>query len=284
MYVHLNEIVKTHKPIQYKLKTHIAGIGGLNKRLNALLKMSYKVYPRTSLFIKKNTWQSDKVKVTASTVSEWVRKEVFTQKNLGINSFRSSFTTYYLFKLNNKSRFIMAQRMRTSADKLYRSYNKIHTSPEDLVQVKIEPGMDLLARASVGTDESNAYVIKDNDNRVVVKRERDSEYEELHGITRAIPVIAPTSAQNKQNDIRVSNPVNVHVRKRERFKKWYSNSDNKKKHNERVNEYSRSPRVYAMRIIRELNNKKIKFENLNKSTIEKYKIEIKDGVYQSGVL
>ena len=174
--------------------------------------------------------------------------------------------------------------MRTSADKLHRSYNKIHTSPEDLVQVKIEPGMDLLARASVGTDESNAYVIKDNDNRVVVKRERDSEYEGLPGITPAIPVIAPTSAQNKQNDIRVSNPVNVHVRKRERFKKWYSNSDNKKKHNERVNEYSRSPRVYAMRIIRELNNKKIKFENLNKSTIEKYKIEIKDGVYQSGVL
>jgi hypothetical protein len=47
---------------------------------------------------------------------------------------------------------------------------------------------------------------------------------------------------------------------------------------------ARSPRVYAMRIIRELNKGKIKFENLNKSTIEKYKIEIKNGVYQSGVL
>ena len=82
--------------------------------------------------------------------------------------------------------------------------------------------------------------IKDNDNRrVVVKREESLD------IRPAIPIIKPASVHNKSNqeNERETNIVNVHERKRARFKTWYGNSDNKKKHNERVKEYSKKPRV-----------------------------------------
>ena len=120
--------------------------------------------------------QGSNSKASASTISEWVRNEVYKEKNVGINTFRTSFATYCLPILNNYGKYIMAQRMRTSIEKSHRSYYKIHSSPEDSVKAKIEAGIDLQSRASLGTDKDNAYVIRDKDiHRPVVKREPGSE-------------------------------------------------------------------------------------------------------------
>ena len=75
---------------------------------------------------------------------------------------------------------------------------------------------------------------------MVVKRE------ESPVIRPAIPIVTPASVHNKPNEEneRETNIVHVHERKRSRFKTCYSNSDNKKKHNERVNEYSKKHLCY----------------------------------------
>ena len=280
-----NEIVKTHKPIKYELAVSLPGLSQLNKRLNKFLKESYRDYPRKSLFIKKNTIQGSQAKASASTVSDWIRKEVFKEKNLGVNSFRSSFATYYLPILNNYGKYLMAQRMRTSVEKLYRSYFKIHSSPEDLVKVKIDPEMALQTKAQVGTTSDNAFLVRENMNynRIKVKKEPGLEDEQV--VTPAVPYERPGRPSNAT---RPTTPhivkKTVHEKKRERFKNWYKDADNKKKHNERVNKHSKKPEVYARRIVRELNNKATNIQNVNKSTIEKYKIEMKDGEYISGLL
>ena len=62
-------------PIKYELAVSLPGLSQLNKRLNKFLKESYRDYPRKSLFIKKNTIQGSQAKASASTVSDWIRKD-----------------------------------------------------------------------------------------------------------------------------------------------------------------------------------------------------------------
>ena len=82
----LNEVVKEHKPITYSLNS--PAILQLNKRLCELLKMSFRTYPRTHLFINANGWQNQKLSpVTAPTVSIWLRKYISTKKILASTHF-----------------------------------------------------------------------------------------------------------------------------------------------------------------------------------------------------
>eukprot|EP00802_Teleaulax_amphioxeia_P011998 Tamp_12036.p3 GENE.Tamp_12036~~Tamp_12036.p3 ORF type:complete len:121 (-),score=7.95 Tamp_12036:837-1199(-) len=83
----------------------------------------------------------------------------------------------------------MAQRMRTSVEKLYRSYFKIHSSPEDLVKVKIDPEIALETNALVGTTSDNAFLVRENMNynRIKVKKEPGLEDEQV--VTPAVPKI-----------------------------------------------------------------------------------------------
>ena len=97
--------------------------------------------PRKYVFISKNSWSKydpSKPPIKATTVSNWVR-ELYPGKNLGIDGFRSSFVSYYLPQMNNTEKKVMATRMRTSVNVMYRSYLKLdYTSTDNLPRVKPE--------------------------------------------------------------------------------------------------------------------------------------------------
>jgi len=248
-----NEIKKLHKPLSYNLKTDTPVLSGFNKKLNELIKKSYKTYPRDNVIIGKTEWNSGKRPVTAGTASNWLLN-IYKNKNLGVNTFRSSFVSYYNDQMNNAQKKQMATRMRTSTFQIDQSYRKIVKAPEDLVKVKIEPGLELEARASIGTSRDTAYRIGED----------NTEY-----IRPAIPIreaVAPAMKQKKEI-------VNKHEKKRKAFQTWYKKEENKKKHDKAVKERSKQPKTYIKRYIRELNAGAVSINNIQQSTIDKYGIK-----------
>lgn len=249
-----NQIMKGHSPISYNLNSKY--IEGLNKRLNKLLKYSYKTYPRQHLFINQLSYEKGNyVKVSGDTVSKWV-SNLLDNKNIGVNGFRSSFVSYYLPKMNNSQKTIMAFRMRTSVNIMSRSYYKQYTSPDELIKVKIEPDLALETNTSVGTSKENAFNINDDtlSNR---KKYQDIELS---------PDILNVPAQK----------LTKYERRKVNFDKWINKDDNREKHRERVKQHSKSDRVYALRIVRELNNGLQDYKKIKPETINKYEIKIND--------
>jgi hypothetical protein len=257
-----NQEIKGHSPISYNLNSKY--IEGLNKRLNKLLKYSYKTYPRKNLFINQLSYQKGKyVKVSGDSVSKWV-SDLLDNKNMGVNGFRSSFVSYYLPKMNNSQKTIMAYRMRTSVNIMSRSYYKQYTSPDDLIKVKIDPDMPLEANTSVGTSKNNAFNIND-DTMPNNKKNKDIE---LSPDILNVPKIKLTKYERRK--------VN--------FEKWINTGNNREKHRERVKEHSKTDRVYALRIVRELNNGIQDYKKIKPETIKKYQIKINDeGRYYSDI-
>jgi hypothetical protein len=258
-----NEVVKEHKPISYTLNS--PAIIQLNKRLCELLKMSYKLYPRTHIFIAANGWQNQKLTpVTAPTVSIWLRKYI-SSKNIGIDTFRSSFVSYYFPKFNNRQRYVLKTRMRTSMDIMMRSYLKFYSSPDDLANVKIEPSDELLNVVDQGTSNLNAiYANYDDQNE---------------NNTDDIQNQPDVSNENNMNLPQLPNDpieeVDIQEKRRDYFKKWYQQEENKEKKKKKL----RDPTTYAARYINELNNGKQSYEKLHPNTIAKYNIKVKDGIY-----
>lgn len=252
----LNEVVKEHKPLSYNIDSK--AISGLNKRLNTLLKYSYKTYKRPHMFIGKDKWNSQKLeKVSPSTVSDWLR-EVLETKNIGIDGFRSAFVSYYYPKFNNRQKAIMKTRMRTSRDILERSYLKHYTSPDELIKVKIEPNIELIANTSAGTTKETGIIVYDNNKQNKSKEEK-----------RILPI----------NEEKTIDTKDTHTRKQKNFQKWYEKKENKEKHLDKVRQHSKKISVYQSRILRELNNGKMDFKRLQPTTIDKYGIKVKDGIY-----
>jgi hypothetical protein len=253
-----NEIVKEHEPFSYSISSK--PIEGLNKRLNKLLKYSYKTYPRKHLFIGLKAWEQQNLKpVSHDTVSEWVRN-ILPNKNLGIDGFRKSFVSYYYKKFNNMQVSIMAKRMRTSKQEIQRAYYREYTTPDELIKVKIEPDLELQARVSSSTTKETAFIVDDEPrNRPIMRA----------SVAIAVPKVPSREpAQSTQN------------RKKANFQRWYANPVNKVKHTNRVNEVSKQPITYAKRYIRELNSGKLDFNRMSPITIEKYKIvQLANGKY-----
>lgn len=125
-----NEVKKNHQPIEYEIKTSNKELDILNKKLSDLLKYSYRKYPRRYVFVGKKVDKTDTLpKLKAKTITEWVR-DMYVNKNLGIDGFRSSYVSYYLQRMNNLEKKVMATRMRTSIDIMYRSYLKLPSISE----------------------------------------------------------------------------------------------------------------------------------------------------------
>jgi len=119
-----NEIKKDHKAISYNLNINIPILDKLNKRLSDLLIKSYNIYPRKYLFVGRKNWNSQNLRqIEPSTIATWLRT-LLDNKNIGVDGIRSAFASYYIPKLNNAGRKIMAYRMRTSVDMIHRSYFK----------------------------------------------------------------------------------------------------------------------------------------------------------------
>jgi hypothetical protein len=254
----LNEVVKEHKPISYSLNS--PAILQLNKRLCKLLKMSFQTYPRTHLFINANGWQNQKLTpVTAPTVSIWLRKYI-TTKNIGIDTFRSSFVSYYFPKFNNRQRYVLKTRMRTSMDIMMRSYLKFYTSTDELAKVKIEPSDELLLLADQGVNSNNAIGVPEN-----AEEDDENDNVELNNVNNEpnLPQLPNGPVEN----------VDIQEKRRDYFKKWYLNDANKEKKKQKL----RDPSTYAMRYVNELNSGKLKYEKLHPNTITKYNIKLSDG-------
>lgn len=91
-----NEIKKRHNAFSYVIKTDTPVISGFNKKLNELIKYSFKTYPRDSVLIGKSSWEKKDLKaISAGTAATWLR-DIFKNKNLSVNTFRSSFVSYYV--------------------------------------------------------------------------------------------------------------------------------------------------------------------------------------------
>lgn len=249
-----NNNKKKHKPLKYKLDA--IPILGFNKRLNDLLIESFSNYPRLSLFIKKDTWNSQLLTpVNEATVSEWIRK-LLPNKTLNIGTFRSSFVSYYYPKFNNQQKKLMTVRMRTSIDEINRAYLKFYNNPDTLAKVKIEPSTELLEKTKSGQIDTPIII-----NNVKIKQE-------------------PTEEIIQSNTPLIIQPViNIQDRRRENAKKWYSNPDNKERHKNKVKEHSKLSSTYRRRFIRELNSGVMDFNRIKPETKEKYNIKFENGIY-----
>jgi hypothetical protein len=237
-----NEIKKLHVPIEYELKTSNSSLDGFNLRLSNLLRESYYTYPRRYVFLAKNSWGKNRVsdrQVKPETVSNWVRN-IYNNKNLGIDGFRSSFVTYYLPKMNNLEKKVMATRMRTSVATMYRSYLKfIYTSSDTLVRVKEEPDAKLDAQAAMGKDRAGAVDVDKRPEAAI----------DIYNLQNDL-----------QNNSRIRPPLQIPQRgknNRENFKTWYKKPGNKEKHADNVMKYAKNntEKIYAQRMVRELNKK-----------------------------
>lgn len=252
MYFIFNSIVKEHKPLRYQLNS--SAMKQLNAKLCNLIKFSLKTYPRRYLFVNiKNGYEKYNYKqITPATVSSWLRT-IFDNRNVGIDVFREAFVSYYFPKFNNRERHIMKTRMRTSIDILLRSYLKIYTTNDELVKVKIEPGIDLIEKTNKGINDLSAiYVENIDDNHAY---------------------------NNANNDIVINKIIDtkdINAIRRDNFKKWYAKDENR----ERLKKRDTNPSTYARRYVRELNNGKMLIENIQEDTLKKYKIEKNtNGIY-----
>jgi hypothetical protein len=219
-----------------------------------LLKYSYNTYKRKSLFLQKNEWGSNQKGVSSAAVRKWISLLV-PNKNIGVNTFRSSFVSYYFPKWNNRQRNVMAIRMRTSMSQIMRSYLKFYTDPDVLAQVKIEPDDELVHRVARGRSQNDRY---DVDDEEVVQQNN----EEIRNIE-----------MNEANEVDGINENEIDYRKRRQdsFKKWYQNEANREKHK------NRTKAAYGARYIRELNKGIIDFSKMTKETKDKYNIKRKEG-------
>ena len=141
-----NQVLKEHEPIEYIIKS--TAIQGLNNRLCKLLNYSQKTYPRKHLFIRADYWPLKRIeKIKHTSVSSWVRN-LIPKKNIGIDTFRSAFVSYYYPKFNNQQKNVLKIRMRTSTQLLLRSYLKVYHSEDVLAKVKIEPEDNIVPAGS----------------------------------------------------------------------------------------------------------------------------------------
>jgi hypothetical protein len=265
-----NEIKKGHWPLKYQIKS--AHIPDLNKRLCNLLRYSIKTYDRPFLFVNSKLWSRNRYeKVSHTTVSIWVRNLITehnngTNKNIGVNVFRSAFVSYYFPRFNNRGRNVLRVKMRTSTDMILRSYLKIYHNTDVLAKVCVNPGDDLLARAARGNCKGNEIIIRDSRRRVNRGNQKSVKVER-----KIVPKI----------DLKEKQIQDAHTLRKRLFDKWFGIYENRKQ----FLKNQRHPRTYAKRYVRELNSGKKDFDKLRRLTIFLYKIfKNNQGKYYSKLL
>ena len=236
---------KQHKPLLYKLNAK--PLQQFNKRLNNIIIQSLTDFPRTHLFVSPSTLKP----VKDTTIAEWL-KNLFPDKNLGVNTFRSSFVSYFYPKSNNREKEIMRIRMRTSRQELERAYLKHYSSPDILSRVKLEPTDELLSSASVGTTSNPLYV--DNDG------ERFNDYPRSSRVNVDIP-----------NQVRRKSDVPIREQRIANSRKYYAN--NKEKHLEYMKSYDKDPKVIKRKYVRDLNSGQLEWSKIKEATKQKYDLK-----------
>jgi len=176
VYLILNEIKKRHDPIEFNLTQ-------LSPQLADILKESYELYPRKPLFasVKDNEYVKKQVK-TLSTNLIKIFSNDYPDKNVGVNAIRSSYYSYRN-KLSVQSGTILpytikkqiALQMRTSVDRLERSYLKLYNYQNSLFHPAYpnQPPAEQLRipepRTIRPTDKTNIYHKKLEKNKAYIR-------------------------------------------------------------------------------------------------------------------
>lgn len=255
-----NNDKKKHQPISYTLTS--TAIKGLNNRLCKLLKYSYKTYPRPYVFISRTGWISNLNKISPETVSGWL-KDLLPNKNIGINGLRSAFVSYYWNKMNNRQKQILINRMRTSKKEIETNYLKQYSDTDTLAKVKVEPSEDLISKTTIATDKQTAWEVEDDGVKSAKTKTKSN-------ININKPTVKPVQSTYKK--------------KKQTFKEWYSIPENAELHKKRMRENNNKIDVVARRYVRELNDGKLDYNKMLKSTKDKYKLKLKHGLYYSELI
>ena len=136
IWIYYNTIKKNHKPIEFNLNDAV--IKSYSKKYVELLIdtiiESVNDYPRKYLFI--NT----KNEPYAEKSLQRMLYDLMKDKNIGVNSLRSSYASYWLPRCNANQVQRMAYLMRTSAAMLYKNYlKKTNEEPEEEEPPKTAP-------------------------------------------------------------------------------------------------------------------------------------------------
>jgi len=240
---------KQHKPLSYRLNAK--PILEFNKRLNKIILQSISDFPRTHLFISPSSLKP----VKDTTIAEWL-KNLFPDKNLGVNTFRSSFVSYFYPKSNNREKDIMRIRMRTSRQELERAYFKQYTSPDVLVKVKLEPTDELFESVSTGTTT----------NPLMVSEEFDNDYRRVRPYSNSPQVNVDVPRQSRKK-----NDVSIREQRIANSRKYYA--DKREQHLEKMRKYDKDPQVKRRKYLRDLNSGQLDWSKMKETTKQKYNLK-----------
>ena len=239
--IYLNTKKKGHKPIIYNLNDDVIKSFS-QKNVNLLILNIYESledYPREYLFINSNNeeYTEDGLKK--------MLKDITKDKNIGVNSLRSAYVSHYFNKLNKLQLERVAFLMRSSVGTLQNHYLKNDVS---LMDDEPEP-----------EPKQQQEIIK-KINKIVVENPIKKEVEQQLKIKDEQP----------KNKILTDEQQKIkHETKKEYLREYY------KQHKEEINKINteNSKNKYYNRIVRELNNNVIKFENMRAVTVEKWGIK-----------
>ena len=165
VYLQLNKIVKRHKPIIIDVKAE-------SDKLNEILLKSYKEYPREYLFIKKDIYLQMKPIKTNSLSTRL--KEIFSKynKNVGINSIRSSYISNKLrnplITYNEKDE--LCEKMRTGIQYLERNYKKIDKDIVILHRIEVKEPNEY---SSIEKDKIAQKRYYDNNKEQIARQQKE---------------------------------------------------------------------------------------------------------------
>ena len=163
IWVYLNSKKKFHKPIKYNLNDDL--IKSFSKKnVDTLIENiieSVETYPRKYLFISSNGKQ-----YTEKSLQK-ILYELVPNKNLGVNSFRSSYASYYVPKLNKNQLQRVAFLMRSSVSMLMSNYLKKDSNNNVLLNdfEEAEPEQEQETKNIINTTTNNKEKIKTPRNR-----------------------------------------------------------------------------------------------------------------------
>jgi hypothetical protein len=202
---------------------------------------SLEVYPREYLFInsKNELYSEDGLKK--------LLKDITKEKNIGVNSLRSAYVSHYFNKLNKLQLERVAFLMRSSVGTLQNHYLK-----NDVSLMDDEPEPEPQQQQKILTEINKNYVIDEKPLIKVVEQ----------------PLIKQVE-KTKNKKLSDEEQKIKHENKKEYLREYYSKNRNE------INKINteNSKDKYYIRLVRELNNNVIKFENMRAATVEKWGIK-----------
>ena len=271
-------------------------VGQLQKRLDICLKSGLEQFPRTSLFINKT--RKKPTPVSEKTVSGWVASEIpemeGTGKILGINLFRHSFVSAFWPTMKHNQMEIMEYAMLTSIKKMMSHYYKKIDTPEARYRTRLYRTQKdgNIVEFDIGANAQNPLLADTPQfglNYVQVKQEPSSDNEQSFSddeIRPAIPIGRAARARSITPPLPepLPPPRPKVLTAKERKEKFKKSSDKYESSQKRKAQLDSSPKTYAMRYVRELNDKKLDWDKITDTIKKKYELYVYDNEYKSHLL